>query len=179
MSFPKEFEQVSLWSYQNFLAWLSNCIPFVPWNILKALRLFLKNKIFFSITLALWVEKDRCLAKIFRPGCQKCKSRVQQTLWGKIIPLRWVQFWLSIELSTKENFDFGRKLNNRSVKTAFSVSRGTFVRKQFFWRSCKFYEKIRIWAETIQFLAEDWNRVVKTILFVSRKHLKKNLFSGK
>ena len=119
--------------------------------------LFLKknNKLFLS----LWhseVKKDRSLAKFFRRGCQKRKSRVQQTLWGNIILLRWVQFWHSIELSTKENFDFGRKHNNRSIEAAFAVSRGTFGRKQFFWNFWNFVSltrKFALWAKKIRILA--------------------------
>ena len=138
MCFPKNFEQVSLRSYQKFPAWLSNCIPFVPWKTVKAIRLFLNKNNFFSITWHSVRKKDRNLANFLRPGCQKGKSRVQQTLRGKIILLRWVQFWHSIELSTKENFDSGRKHDNRSVETAFPVPRGTFGRKQFFWSFYKF-----------------------------------------
>ena len=100
--------------------------------------------IFLIFLLSVWHsewKKVRSLAIYFQRGCQKSKSRVQQTLWGMMFLLRWVQFWHLIGRWTKENFQFSRKLNNRSIETAFSVSRETFRRKQFFWRSYRFYEK--------------------------------------
>ena len=105
-------------------------------------------------------SKSEKLAKIFRPGCQKRKSCVQQTLWGKIILLSWVQFWHSIELSTKEKFDLGRKHNNRSIEAAFAVSRGTFGRKQIFWKIYKFDEKVC----TLSKKKSDFSRKIETEL---------------
>ena len=178
MSFPKKFEQVSLWSYQNFrhdcqIAFLSSREKFS-----RLLGFFLNNNFFLSLWHYEW-KKDRSLAKTFRPGYQKRKSRVQQTLWGKIILLRWVQFWHLSELSTKKIFDFGRKHNNRSVEAAFAVSRTTFGRKQFFWKFCKFYEKVRTLSKKIGFQQEDWNRVVKTSFFCPGKPWRKTSSPGK
>ena len=142
----------------------------------------MKTIIFF---VSLWhseLKKDRCLANFFQPGSQKHKSRAQQTLWGKIFLLRWVQIWHSFELSTKEIFDFRRKHNNRSGEAAFAVSRGLFGRKQFFWNFWNFVSltrKFALWAKKIGFQQEDWNRVVRTSFFMSRKTVKKNLFAGK
>ena len=125
----------------------------MPWNNLKAIIFFWKQYFFWSVWQSQW-KKRREFSDFFRRGCQKCNSRVQQTLWGKIILLRVVQFWHFIELWTKEKFDFGRKLYKKSVETAFSVSRGTFGQKQFFWRFYILYDKFCTLSKKNGILAE-------------------------
>ena len=139
-SFPqiwgnRDFEVIKILGHGCRTAFLSSRETF------SRLFDFFENYVFFwSVWHSQW-KNDRSLAKSFRWGCQKCNSRVQQTLWGKLILQRVVQFGHFIELWTKKEIDFGRKLNKTSVETAFSVSRGTFGQKQFFWRFYVLYDK--------------------------------------
>ena len=132
------FDRAEPWYYQKFPTCRQNCISCVTWNILKVNRIFSKQK-FFSISLELWVEKGSELSDLSRRGCQKCYSCVRETLWGKSILLKWVHCWIFFEVWTEEKFDCSRIHKNRSVETAFLVSRGKFGRKQFFWRFYKFF----------------------------------------
>ena len=120
--------------------------------------------------LSFWnseLKKFRSLAFCFRPRCQKCNSRVQKTLRGKIIEvnlLKWEHFWPFFEVWTEKNFDGSKRHNNRSVETAFPVSKGTFWRKQFFWKNYKFDEK----ACTLSKKKSDFRSKIETEL---SKHL--------
>ena len=118
-SFSK-FEQVKLWNHQNFSTCRQYCIPCVTWIILND-KIFFWNNNFFSTSLELWVEKSLEFSDLFRRRCQKCNSRVQKTLRGKIIKvilLKWVHFDIFFEVWTEEKVDCSKRQNNRSVENA-------------------------------------------------------------
>ena len=136
--------------------------------------------------LSFWnseLKKFRSLAFCFRRRCQKCNSRVQKTLRGKIIEvnlLKWEHFWPFFEVWTEKNFDGSKRHNNRSVETAFPVSKGTFWRKQFFWKNYKFDEKACTLSKKNRISEARLKQSCQNIsFFMSRKTVKKNLFAGK
>ena len=50
---------------------------------------------------------------------------------------------------------------------------------RFFEKFISLTRKFALWAKKIGFQQEDWNRVVRTSFFMSRKTVQKNLFAGK
>ena len=115
-----------------------NCIPRVPGNILKAIR-FKKTVTFFSISLALWLDKSSQFSDFFSAGLPKMqfscpvntprKDNSAET--GTILTFYWIL--------NRRKFEFSRKLAQECLNCIF-VSRGAFGRKQFYWSFFKFYE---------------------------------------
>ena len=74
------------------------------------------------------------------------------------------------EVWTEENFDLSRKLNNKGVETAFFVSRGTFGKKQFFWRFYILYNKLCTWSKNNSDFSRNIAADVSKVFYLSPRN---------